>query len=274
MGRLNRVALFVTIVVISLMSHMPLKAERLEDGVSIVDSLNISRQQELESHRNNRGLVQMDYVFVPKGHWIVGATASYSAHVNDNYSLLLIDGINSNGYTVKASPIAAYTFNDNMSAGVRFEYGRSLLSIDSAMLSIGGDGQSLELQVNNYYLLQHSYTGMAIFRQYIPFGQVRRFALFAESRLEVGSGQAKFAHDSPIKGTYSKSYSAGLGVVPGIVAFATNNTAIEVTVGMLGIGFSHTDQVFNQVEVGSSNSSSMSFVINILSIGLGVASYF
>ena len=60
---------------------------------------------------------------------------------------------------------------------------------------------------------------------------------------------------------------------PGIVAFLTNNMAVEINVGVLGINYSSTRQVHNQVTVGNTNSSMMNFSINIFSIGVGVAFY-
>lgn len=237
------------------------------------EKITAEEREERELHRQNRGLVVYDNPIVPKDQWIVGATASYSTHFNDNYTLALIEGINSEGYSVKASPILAYAVSTNMAVGARFEYGRSLLRIDSAVLSLGSGDDALSLEVVDYYSLQHSYTGMILWRQYLPLGVAKRFALFAETRLEAGGVQYKLAFDQPVTGTYAKGYNIGVGVVPGIVAFATNNVAFEITVGMVGIGYSHLDQVKNQVYIGEVESSNMSFKINLLSIGLGVAFY-
>ena len=37
--------------------------------------------------------------FVPKGQWILGNSISYSEHNESNYNFLIIEGINSDGYT-------------------------------------------------------------------------------------------------------------------------------------------------------------------------------
>ena len=57
------------------------------------------------------------------------------------------------------------------------------------------------------------------------------------------------------------------------MAFATNNMAVEVNVGVMGISYTHTKQVHNQVTVGKRNMSMMNFKVNIFSIGLGMAFY-
>lgn len=48
-----------------------------------------------------RGLTDTHNLFVPKGQWVFGGTASYSTHTNDNYKFLVVDGIDS-----KATPSA------------------------------------------------------------------------------------------------------------------------------------------------------------------------
>ena len=76
-----------------------------------------------------------------------------------------------------------------------------------------------------------------------------------------------------MKGTYQTGYEVGIGISPGIVAFATNNMAVEVNVGVMGINYSHIKQVHNQVRDGDIKTSMMNFKVNIFSIGLGMAFY-
>ena len=58
-----------------------------------------------------------------------------------------------------------------------------------------------------------------------------------------------------------------------MIAFATNDVAIEVNVGVMGISYTDVKQVHNQVDAGRRRSSSMNFKVNLLSIGLGVSFY-
>jgi hypothetical protein len=92
-------------------------------------------------------------------------------------------------------------------------------------------------------------------------------------QLSVGVSRSKFATDSPVRGTFSKSFDVGLGINPGIIAFASNVMAVEVNVGVMGIQYSHTKQVHNQVSTGDTKASFMNFSVNLLSIGLGVSFY-
>lgn len=223
--------------------------------------------------RRQRGLTDKHNLFVPRGQWIFGGTASYSTHTNDSYRFLVVEGIDSKGYTFKVSPMVAYAFRDNMALGGRFIYSRSLLKLDKADLNLGGEDSDLNFELNNCYSLQQSYSVAVIWRQYIPLGRNKRFALFNEMQLSGGGTQARFAKDSPVKGTYQTGYTFSLGISPGIIAFATNNMAVEVNVGVMGLSYSHTKQVHNQVTVGKRDASMMNFKVNIFSIGLGMAFY-
>ena len=126
-----------------------------------------------------------------------------------------------------------------------------------------------------YYALKHSYTVGAIWRQYIPLGRNKRFAIFNEVQVAVGGSQSKLVAGpsaSP-SGTYANSFDVSLGVNPGVAAFLTNNMAIEVNIGVLGFNYSRTRQITNQVVSGTTSTSQMNFKINIFSIGLGASFY-
>lgn len=166
----------------------------------------------------------------------------------------------------------AYALKDNMALGGRFKYGRTLVRMDETQLNLDDE---TSFDINNIYQLKHSYSAMAIFRNYIPLGDSKRFAVFSETQLEVGGSQSKVSNGKgeALTGTYSRSTDLGFGVSPGMVAFINNYTAVEVSIGVLGVNLSKTRQVTNQVETGEQSSTSANFKINIFSIGLGIAFY-
>jgi hypothetical protein len=229
----------------------------------------LSRQQQ----REGRGISDMKTHIVPKGQWVFGGSLTYSTHNNSDYTFLIIEDIVSNGYSFKVSPLVGYSLAPNSIIGLRGAYGRSFLNMDSASLHLGEGDAALNFGVDYYYMLKHSYNVAAIWRQYIPLGQNKRLALFAEFQLGVGGSESKFAEGQPIRGTFAKSTDISLGANPGVVAFITNNMALELNVGILGLGYTRTTQVHNQITTGQSSSSNMNFKVNILSIGLGVAFY-
>lgn len=225
--------------------------------------------------RKQRGF-STDESFVPKGQWIFGGTASYSTHTNKNYKLLVIDNIDSEGYTVNVSPMIAYAVSKNMAVGVRFGYGRSLLAMDNASLSVG----ETNMGIDYFHKIKHSYTGTIFWRPYIPLGRTNRFAIFAEVQLSLSGGQSRVVAENGVvdgmqnyTGTYSKSFGASIALQPGIVAFVTNNTALELSIGVFGIGVDRVKQIKSQVDEGKFISSDANFKLNFLSIGFGVSFY-
>lgn len=244
---------------------LPLQAQEFE--TELTDSLTINQRREM------RGLTSKSNEFVPKGQWIFGGSVSYSTHTNDNYDFLVVEGMNSEGYTVRVAPFIAYSLSNNMAIGARFIYSRTLLKVDDAAVSMGDPDTGVNLSVDGYYVLRHSYEGAVIWRNYIPLGRSKRFAIFTDIQLSAGGIQGKYAEGQPVRGTFERGYSLGLGVTPGLVAFATNNMAFEISVGVMGINYSSIEQVHNQVTMGNRSTSNMNFKVNILSIGLGVAFY-
>lgn len=120
---------------------------------SIIPTINAQGMRNITMHK-----------FVPKGQWIVGSSISYSQSEQKDYNFLVIESVSGDGYTFKISPLLCYAFADNMAAGGRFGYKRSLTKINQMDLEIGED---LSFNLNDVYSLSHSYSGMAMFRNYI-----------------------------------------------------------------------------------------------------------
>ena len=224
-----------------------------------------------QAQRYDRGFDLNSTTFTKKGTWMIGGQVAYSTHKNEDYHFLIIEDINSTGYRFTVSPMFCYMVRDNMGLGMRFGYGRNLLKVDSASLSI----DEIDINVKDYYTLSHDFSAMAIYRNYIPLGESKRFALFNETQLAYSTGQAKLidGHGTSIVGTYEKSNSLSLGLNPGMVAFINDHVAVEVNVGMLGLQYTSVDQTHNQVYKGSRETTQINFKVNILSIGFGLAYY-
>lgn len=210
--------------------------------------------------------------FIKKGTWVAGGTARYSQHVNDSYNFLVISDINSKGYNISVNPKLLYAIKDNMGVGVKFSYDRSMLDIGSADLSVS----SIAMSVKDCYQIQHKFSAYGFFRSYIPLAGSKRIAMFAD--LVFGGafkqGKAYNAGGDYVLGTYQNSYALELSVDPGIIAFLTERLALELNVGVFGVSYNWTNQVHNQVTHGAYDSASTGFMINLLSIGVGMSYYF
>ena len=251
------------------------KAEQPNQDAAIANAAiaangNVKNPITHSERRKNRGVSNLKTEFVPKGQWMFGGSVSYSTHSNKDFTFLIVEDIQSNGYQFKISPILGYAYSRNSLVGVRFGYTRGLTELNNASLSI------TSLDNAFYYSLKHSYNVEALWRKYIPLGRNnKRFALFAEVSLGFNGSQSKLAAgpSESLSGTYATGFDVSLGVNPGISAFLTNNMAIEVNIGVFGFNYSSTRQIGNQVVMGTNNSSQMNFKVNIFSIGLGASFY-
>ena len=210
--------------------------------------------------------------FIEKGTWTVGGTAKYSQHINDKYNFLVISNINTDGYSVSVNPKVLYTFRDNMAVGLKGSYKRNMFDLSSAELAVAG----VQMSANDCYHIQHKYSAFGVFRAYIPFGNSKRVAMFADLQLGGSLKQGKVfnAGAENVLGTYDQAYSLELAVDPGLIAFLTDRLALEVNVGIFGVSYNWSDQKTNQINMGMTESTSAGFMINLLSLGVGLSYHF
>lgn len=210
--------------------------------------------------------------FIKKGTWMLGGNVRYSQHINDNHNILLISGVNSEGINVSASPKLLCMVKDNMGVGMKFSYDRSMLDLASAGLSFS----EIEINARDCYQINHKFSAYALCRAYVPFGNIKRFSLFADVMLggSFKQGKAFNAGGQYVEGTYEQAYSLELAVNPGLMAFLTEHLALELNVGIFGVSHSWKEQVRNQVINGSSELTSAGFMVNLLSLGVGISYYF
>ena len=191
----------------------------------------------------DRGI--QSHTFIPKGQWMVGSTFSYSEHEDDNYKFLVLEKIESTGYT---------------------DLGNISLDLD--------DDINFDISDVNY--LEHTFSATGFVRTYMPIGSSKIFGLFNEARVTYGYGQGKNSSgtDTDYTGTYQTIQNLQIGMAPGLTAFITNFAAVEVSVGVLGFNMKWTDQTTDQIDKGSRRSSSANFKIDLFSINLGMNFYF
>ena len=234
----------------------------------------------------DRGIGKSSSVFIPAGTVGAGASFSYNSYsfgngMNDTgYQMLfsLIQNFQGNLMSFGIAPQVSYFIRDNLAVGARFDYDRSSLGLGNLDLSLS---DALSLTVGNFNYLKQSYTGAVTLRNYIPFGQSKRFAMFTELRLTGGYGQSESYKagfdevlEEPYKtGTYQDIYQFEVGVVPGISAFVTNEVALEVSVGLLGFNYQKVEQVTNRVERSEMERNGVNFKINLLAINFGLSFY-
>ncbi|MDE7381929.1 MAG: hypothetical protein K2N03_07390, partial [Muribaculaceae bacterium] len=127
-------------------------------------------------------------VFVPKGQWITGLSVSYSQSNQNKYQFLILEGLSGDTYSFKVSPMVCYVFKDDMGAGGKFTYSRSLTKLENADIVLDSE---TDYSVENLYRLSHNYYVTGIVRNYFSIGRSKRFGFFNEMQLQFGGGQSK-----------------------------------------------------------------------------------
>ena len=215
----------------------------------IVASLSLALPHASAQEQFKRDLEQVQ--FVPKGQWITGVSVSYEQSNNKNYQFFIFENITGDTYLFKVSPMLLYSFHDNVAAGGKFRYQRSRTRIDKGSLILDSE---THFDADNLYMITSDYFGTAAFRNYISLGDNRRFGFFNEVQLE-------------------RNFTLNVGLTPGFIMFLNNYSAIEVNIGVLGFGYTHTKAVTDQVKIAKRNAKHANFKINLFSVSFGVAFY-
>lgn len=211
-------------------------------------------------------------VFVPKDQWITGLSVSYSQSNQNKYQFLIIEGISGDTYSFKVSPMLLYAFKNDMAAGGRFTYSRSLTKLESADIVLDSE---TGYNVDNLYRLSHNYSVSGLFRNYFSIGSSKRFGFFNEVQLTMGGGQSKLMQgkSEELTGTYERNFHLNIGIVPGLCVFLNDYSALEVNIGVLGFNYTDTKATTDRIYVSRRNSKSANFKINLFSISFGASFY-
>lgn len=211
-------------------------------------------------------------VFVPKGQWITGISLNYSQSNQNKYQFFIIENLSGDTYSFKVSPMLMFTFRNDLAAGAKFSYERSLLKLESTDIILDSE---TEYNVEQFYRLSHNYYGTALLRSYYSIGNSSRFGFFNEIQLQLGGGQSKLTNGSgaSLSGAYERNFSLNVGLTPGLAVFLNNYSAIEVNIGVLGFSYTDTKTIKDQIYVAKRNSKSANFRINLFSITFGMAFY-
>lgn len=244
----------------------PIQADTLRFTPAMIDSLRADNTPQIFERKLEA------VTFIPKGQWIAGVSVSYVQSNQDNYQFLVFEKISGDTYTFKLSPKVLYAFRDDMAVGLAFSYQRALTKLNKADIVFGED---TNFDVNYLYSLAHNFYGTALYRNYFSLGRSKRFGFFNEIQAQFGGGQSKLTtgQGESLTGAYERNFSLDIGIVPGIVAFLSNYTALEVNVGVLGYSYHITKTITDRIYVAHRKSSLANFRINLFSVTFGATFY-
>lgn len=229
----------------------------------------------------DRGIDGPASLFIPKGTLGAGVSFSYSTYDagssagDDNgfaYLASLVKGVKGTFSTFSISPHVSWFFKENLSVGGRFEYGKTMLELNSLSLNLSED---LNFDINDFNFNQNDFSLAVTLRNYMPIADSKRFALFIEGRLAGTYGEQKnYKVEEGLKhGIFQQTYKGSVTIVPGVCVFITNDVAFEVQVGVMGLNYQKIKQTEDKIHHSSVVSSGANFKINLLSLSFGTSFY-
>lgn len=221
--------------------------------------------------RYDRGLY--NFMFIPKGQWGFGLTASYGEFNTDDVQVLSILkdlDLKIKAYSIK--PSISYFFDNNQAVGLQFNYSRTITDLSGLTVDFDED-INFSLRDVSYY--SESYAASAFYRNYVGLGTAKRFAIFNEVELSFGSGTSRFKriyNDEP-RDTRTNSTTAALNFSPGLCVFIMDNVSFNISFGVFGIQAKHDKQWVDGERAGSRTTSGANFKFNIFNINFGMGVY-
>ncbi|MBQ1990898.1 MAG: hypothetical protein II231_07225 [Rikenellaceae bacterium] len=221
-----------------------------------------------EGARVDRGIYQ--YLFIPKGQVLAGATLSY-AHLDsdDSQFMLMIDGLQAECSMTRISPFVGVSYAKNQVLGARFAYQLTRGKVDNVSIQ-AGDNEDYTFTLSNVDLQQRSYAGALFHRAYIGLDLRGRFALYNETRVEFAFGRNEFSYGQTALDQYTKNRQVGITFHPGVAVCIMNNVSMHASVGIGGVRLSDS-RVYDGAEmIGKRTAMNANFRLNLLDISLGI----
>ena len=218
--------------------------------------------------RYNRGL--FNHLFIPKGNWAFGLTASYGEFSTDDLELLgLLTDIDLNIHTFSIKPSVSYFIKNNVSVGLRFGYTSMKGSIRSFNVDIDED---MNFSLNDVMYRNEGYTAAFTVSQYIGLARRGRFGIFNEIELAFSSGNSDFRrpYGGESRETHTTYMDASLNFSPGVCVFIMDNVSFNVSFGVFGYHLRNEKQKENGEDIGNRFTSGANFRFNIFNINFGI----
>lgn len=218
--------------------------------------------------RYDRGLY--NYMFVPKGRWAFGLTASYGElNTQDIQVLNILKDFDFGGKIYSINPTISYFIRHNQSVGLRFVYSRGVA--DLARLAIDFD-EDLNFSIRDVSYINETYAAGVFYRYYIGLGKAKRFGVFNEVDLSFQTGNSRFKriYNEQPKDTRTDIVQASLNFSPGVAVFIQEYIAFNVSFGIFGLNCRKEHQITDGIDEGSRFTSGANFRFNIFNINFGL----
>ena len=219
--------------------------------------------------RYNRGL--FNYLFIPKGIWQVGLTASYGEFSTSDLEILdLVSDIDFKGKLWSIRPYFQYFFKSNLSLGLRLSYTEGKANIGSFKVDIDED---MNFNLHDILYKSNSYAASFTFSQYLGITRKGRFGVFNEVELALSGGNSNFVRpfNGEMRDTHTRNFQAALNFSPGVCVYVMDQVSFNVSLGVFGLYIKNEKQKVNGENLGWRTTSGANFRFNIFNINFGIA---
>ena len=218
--------------------------------------------------RYDRGL--FNYLFIPKGEWAFGLTASYGELNTEDIQVLgILKDLDFKGKIYSIKPSVSYFVASNQSVGLKFNYSRGIGDLDNLGVDFSED---LNFSISDVSYYTQSYAISAFYRNYVGLGLDKRFAVFNEVDLAFSGGSSRFKriYDGAPRDTRTIITEASLNFSPGVCVFIQDHVSFNISFGVFGLKLRKEHQTTDGVEEGSRFTSGANFRFNIFNIAFGL----
>lgn len=225
--------------------------------------------KDLKLGRYDRGLY--NFLFMPKGMWSFGLTASYGKFSTDDLQLFdVLSDVDISAHIFSIKPYVSYAFKNNVTAGLRLEYSNMQGDIGNLNLDIDED---MNFSLNDIRYRSESYSASLLLTQYIGLSRRGRFGVFNEVQLSFSGGTSDFNRpfNSELRCTHTNFFDARLTYSPGLCVFIMKNLSCNLSFGVFGFYIRNEKQTVDGVKAGSRVTSGANFRFNIFNISFGLA---
>lgn len=218
--------------------------------------------------RFDRGL--FNYLFIPKGIWQVGLTASYGEFSTSDLQILdIISDIDFNGKIWSIRPYCQYFIKSNLSVGLRLGYTQGRANIGAFNLDI----DDISFNLHDIMYKSNNYSAALTFSQYLGITRRGRFGVFNEVELSLAGGDVDFhrPYNGEMRKTHTDTFETALNFSPGVCVYVLDQISFNVSLGVFGLNIKHEKQKVNGEDLGSRTTSGANFRFNIFNINFGIA---
>lgn len=218
--------------------------------------------------RYDRGL--FNYLFVPRGQWAFGLTASYGELNTEDVEILsLLTDLSVKGKTYAIRPSVSYFFNHNQSIGMKVAYTHSDAGIESFGVDIDED---MNFNLGGVSYVSTAYSAAVNYRYFVGLDRKGRFSVFNEVDLNFTTGSSDFSriYNSEPRTTHTRINEVALNFSPGVCVFIMDNVSFNLSFGIFGLKLRREHQMTNGIDEGTRTSSGANFRFNIFNINFGL----